>query len=208
VMERLRGRDLATILRGKGKLSESKILDMLRQVGAGITAAGAAGIIHRDLKPQNVFQSGTTWKVLDFGVARATDTGDTLTSGQVVGTPAYMAPEQARGAPVNHRTDLYALAAIAYRALTGHAPFSGGEIADLLYRVVHTPPRRPTALARLAPDVDLVLAIGLAKDPTARFATAAELVDAITEALASRLSPALRARGEAITGAWAATRTG
>jgi serine/threonine-protein kinase len=208
VMERLRGKDLATILRGKAKLSEAKIIDMLRQVGAGITAAGAAGIIHRDLKPQNVFLAGVTWKVLDFGVARATDTGDTLTSGQVVGTPAYMAPEQARGAAVDHKTDLYALAGIAYRALTGHAPFSGGEIADLLYRVVHTPPRRPTSLAKLAPDVDLVLAIGLAKDSTLRFATAKELVDAIASALASQLSPTLRTRAEVIKDAWLVTKTG
>jgi len=203
VMERLRGKDLASVLRSKTKLSEGKIVEMLRQVGAGITAAGAAGIIHRDLKPQNVFLSDATWKVLDFGVARAANTGDTLTSGQVVGTPAYMAPEQARGAAVDHRTDLYALAGIAYRTLTGHAPFHGGEIADLLYRVVHTPPRRPTTLAKLPPDIDLVLAIGLAKDPNARFTTASELVDAIADALAGKLSPALRERGEKLEDAWA-----
>ena len=67
VMERLRGRDLATILRGKRPMSHDKVLDLIRQVGAGITAAGAAGIIHRDLKPQNLFLAGSTWKVLDFG---------------------------------------------------------------------------------------------------------------------------------------------
>jgi serine/threonine-protein kinase len=203
VMERLRGRDLATVLRGKSKLSQDKIVDMLRQIGAGITAAAAAGIIHRDLKPQNVFLSGTSWKILDFGVSRLANTGDTLTSGQVVGTPAYMAPEQARGAAVDHRTDLYALAAIAYRALTGHAPFSGGEIADLLYRVVHTPPRRPTSLAKLPPEIDVALAVGLAKDPAARFTTASELVDAIADALAGTLAPDVRTRGNEIAGAWA-----
>src|SRR6185436_10836333 len=121
-------------------------------------------IIHRDLKPQNLFVASGTWKILDFGVSRVADTGDTLTAGHVVGTPGYMAPEQARGAAVDHRTDLYALAAIAYRVLTGHAPFSGGEIADLIYRVVHTAPGRPTVLAKLPADVDLALAIGLAKD--------------------------------------------
>ncbi len=212
VMERLRGKDLATILRGRRAMPHDQVIDLLRQAGAGVTAAGAVGVIHRDLKPQNLFHSGTTWKVLDFGVSRLADTGDTLTAGHVVGTPAYMAPEQARGTGVDHRTDLYALAAIAYRVLTGHAPFSGGEIADMLYRVVHTAPRRPSALATLPADVDLALAIGLAKEPADRFATAGELADAIEAALAERLPDGLRERGRALVaaGAWAralATRT-
>jgi serine/threonine-protein kinase len=204
VMERLRGRDLAAVLRGKSALSHEKVLDLLRQVGSGLTAASAAGIIHRDIKPQNLFLSGTTWKVLDFGVSRVADTGDTLTAGHVVGTPAYMAPEQARGAAVDHRTDLYALAAIAYRTLTGHALFSGGEIADMLFRVVNMPPRRPSSLATLHPDVDLALAIGVAKNPADRFPTADELVAAIADALAGKLSPSLRERGQALVsaGAW------
>src|SRR5262249_31133523 len=124
VMERLRGRDLSSILREARTLAPAKVVELLEQAGAGVTAAGAVGIIHRDLKPQNVFLAGTTWKILDFGVSRLADTGDTLTAGHLVGTPAYMAPEQARGARVDHRADLYALAAIAYRCLTGHAPYS------------------------------------------------------------------------------------
>jgi len=204
VMERLYGRDLAAILRERA-MSHAKIVDVLRQVGAGITVAGAAGIIHRDLKPQNVFLAGTTWKVLDFGVSRIADTGDTLTAGHVVGTPSYMAPEQARGDNVDHRADLYSLAAIAYRALTGHSPFSGVDLADLLYRVVHTAPRRPSSLAVLHEDADLVLAIGLAKDPNDRFAKAVELADALEVALAGQLGDALRARGRSLVndGAWA-----
>jgi hypothetical protein len=198
VMERLRGRDLGAILRVKRVMRHDKVVDLVRQVGAGITAAGAAGIIHRDLKPQNLFRAGTTWKILDFGVSRLADTGDTLTAGHVVGTPAYMAPEQARGSDVDHRSDLYSLAAIAYRTLTGHAPFSGDKIADMLYRVVHTAPRRPTSLATLPDDVDDVLAIGLAKDPDQRFATADEFVDALSDALAGNLSESVRARGHAL----------
>jgi serine/threonine-protein kinase len=205
VMERLRGRDLARILRVRKAMSHDKVIDLIGQIGAGITAAGAVGVIHRDLKPQNLFLAGTTWKILDFGVSRLADTGDTLTAGHVVGTPAYMAPEQARGGDVDHRTDLYALAAIAYRVLTGHAPFSGGEIADMLYRVVHTAPRRPSSLASLHADVDLVLAIGLAKDPADRFPTAVELSDALAFAFDGALSAATRTRGHALTidGAWA-----
>jgi serine/threonine-protein kinase len=204
VMERLRGRDLAAILRTKRAMPHDRVVDLIQQVGAGITAAGAAGVIHRDLKPQNLFLCGATWKILDFGVSRLTDTSDTLTAGHVVGTPAYMAPEQASGAAVDHRTDLYALAAIAYRVLTGQPPFSGGEVAETLYRVVHTAPRRPSMLADLPSDVDLVLAIGLAKRPGDRFATAEELANALAAGLAGTLDETLRSKGQGlvIDGAW------
>jgi serine/threonine-protein kinase len=201
VMERLQGRDLSAILRDRRVLPPATVVELLEQVGAGITAAGAAGIIHRDLKPQNVFLAGETWKILDFGVARLADTSDTLTAGNLIGTPAYMAPEQARGARVDHRADLYALAAIAYRCVTGHAPFVSGDIADVLYRVVHTGPRRPSSLAQLPPDLDLVLATGLAKDPADRFATAAELAAAVADAFQERVSEATRARGRALEAA-------
>ncbi|HEY5925500.1 MAG TPA: serine/threonine-protein kinase, partial [Kofleriaceae bacterium] len=159
VMERLDGQTLAEMMRARSRpLSAHEVVDLVTQIGAGITAAAGAGIVHRDLKPQNVFLDRGTWKILDFGVARAMDQGDTLTAGQVVGTPSYMAPEQATSGAVDHRTDLYALAAIAYRAITGHPPFAAGEIAETLYKVVHTRPRRPTELADLPLEVDLALA--------------------------------------------------
>jgi len=206
VMERLEGMTLGQILRGRTRaLAGAEVITLVREVGAGITAAATAGIVHRDLKPQNVYLDRGTWKILDFGVARAIDQGDTLTAGQIVGTPTYMAPEQASGDAVDHRTDLYALAAIAYRALTGHPPFAGGEIAETLYRVVHTRPRRPSDLAELPPEVDLVLAIGMAKDARHRFATAGELVDALAAAFAGALPEHVFQRGRALeqAGAWA-----
>ena len=98
VMERLEGQTLAEILRQKRGLDAMAIVDLVHQLGVGVTAAGAAGIIHRDLKPQNVIRQGATYKILDFGVARAVDGGDTLTAGQIVGTPSYMAPEKPRPA--------------------------------------------------------------------------------------------------------------
>jgi serine/threonine-protein kinase len=198
VMERLQGRDLSSILRDQRVLPHAAVVDLLRQLGDGITAAAAVGIIHRDLKPQNVFFADPTWKILDFGVARLAEAGDTLTAGHVVGTPSYMAPEQARGAPIDHRADLYALAAIAYRCLTGHALHVGGEVAEVLYRVVHTAPRRPSTLASLPDDVDLVLAIALAKQPTDRFSTAAELTSAMAAAFEGSLPESIRKRGRAL----------
>jgi eukaryotic-like serine/threonine-protein kinase len=209
VMERLEGKNLSEILRSKRALSEAEVVELIRQIGAGITAAGAAGVVHRDLKPHNVFRHGDTWKILDFGISRALDQGDTLTAGQIVGTPSYMAPEQASGGSVDHATDLYALAAIAYRSLTGHPPFTGAELADTLYRVVHTSPRRPSDLSPHLPhDVDFVLAIGLAKQPADRFATAGEFVEALETALAGRLASMVRLRGLALVeaGAWAGPR--
>jgi serine/threonine-protein kinase len=206
VMERLDGRALSDVLRARRTLPAAEVIELVQQVGAGITAAAVAGVVHRDLKPQNVFRHGEVWKILDFGVARAADHGDTLTAGQVVGTPSYMAPEQATGGDVDHLTDLYALAAIAYRALTGHAPHASGDLAETLYRVVHAAPRRPGELApRLPPEVDLVLAIGLAKQSVDRFRSAADFAAALADALAGRLAAQLRVRGAALirAGGWA-----
>lgn len=195
-MERLEGRTLAEILRERRTLVPGEVVELVAQVGIGVTAASAAGVVHRDLKPQNIFCDRDVWKILDFGVARALDHGDTLTAGQLVGTPSYMSPEQASGGSVDHRTDLYALAAVAYRALTGHPPFASTDIAETLYRVVHTRPVQPTLLVpELPADIDLVLAIGMAQRPSDRFATAAEFAAALRDAVHRNLGPALRARG-------------
>jgi len=205
VMEKLVGETLSELLRSR-KVAPGEIVEMISQIGEGITAAAAAGIVHRDLKPQNVFcaQHGV-WKILDFGIARGLDQGDTLTAGHIVGTPSYMAPEQASGGAVDHRTDLYALAAIAYRALTGQPPFAGGEIAETLYKVVHTRPRRPSLLADVPPELDLVLAIGMAKNPAQRFATAAELAEALQGVFSGTLPEGVFERGRSLEhgGAWA-----
>ncbi len=197
-MERLDGEDLAQILRREERLAPRLVIDMVRQVGRGLSAATLAGIVHRDLKPQNLFLSRgevTVWKILDFGVSKLTDGGGTLTQGEVVGTPQYMAPEQAQSADVGPRADLYGLGAIAYRALTGHPPFPARDIADVMLAVITEMPTRPSLLAPLPPDVDLVLAIAMAKAPGDRFESGEELAVALEAALAGRLDSALRGRG-------------
>jgi serine/threonine-protein kinase len=198
-MERLVGRDLAELLREHKRLGIQSVLAMVRQIGAGLDAARAAGIVHRDLKPRNVFLArediGDRWKILDFGVARVAGE-ETLTHNQIVGTPSYMAPEQANGSEVTHRTDLYALGVIAYRALTGHPAFEGEKTAEILYRVVHSMPLRPSVAAPVHPDVDLALAIAIAKAPADRFVSAAEFASGLEAAALGALDSALRARAE------------
>jgi serine/threonine-protein kinase len=197
-MERLHGETLAEQLRREPKLGSPAVVELTRQVGAGIDAAAVVEIVHRDLKPQNLFAGSAGWQILDFGVARLADSTGTLTQGGVVGTPAYMAPEQAQGESVDSRADIYALAAVAYRCLTGRHPFTGGDTPALLYAVVHAMPPRPGALAELPGDVDACLAIGLAKSPADRFASGGELATALADALAGQLQPALRRRGDAL----------
>ncbi len=199
IMERLRGHDLAHHLRAKRRLSRRELVQMLKQVGSAVDVARDKGIVHRDLKPQNLLlaeQPGgdDIWKILDFGVSKLGEGGGTLTQGNVVGTPVYMAPEQARGEAVDHRADLYALAAIAYRCLTGRPPFSGKDVPTILYNVVYQMPPRPSDFAELYTDIDYALALGLAKRPADRFDTAAELTEAIRLALRGDLDSETKQR--------------
>ncbi len=197
VMERLRGQDLAHHLRGGG-LPADALDEMLGQVGAAVEEAWQQGIVHRDLKPQNLFLADGTpkpsWKVLDFGVAALDDHAGTLTQGKVVGTPAYMAPEQARGERVDHRADVYALVAIAYRWLTGRPVCSGKDLHTAIYQVVHVMPQRPGSLVELHEDVDAVFALGLVKESGDRFASVAEFRAALEAATRGELDPKLRRR--------------
>jgi serine/threonine-protein kinase len=177
-MERLRGTDLAMQLRRHRRLGLAPAKLVAEQVALGLEAARAAGIVHRDLKPHNIFLAddggARRWKILDFGVSKSGGSG-TLTKGHVVGTPAYMAPEQARGEDVDHRADVYSLAAILYRAITGHPAFTGKDVPTTLYEVVYRVPTQPSLLAQLPGDVDRVLALGLAKRADDRLETALEL---------------------------------
>lgn len=199
-MERLRGFDLAHHLRRLRKLTLSQTVSLVAQIGSGLTTAHATGVVHRDLKPHNLFlaeKDGVfTWKLLDFGVSKLIDSGGTLTAGHVIGTPGYMAPEQAKSEDVGPRADVYALAAIAYRCLTGHPPFSGKDVPSTLYDVVYKMPTRPSLLAELPADVDRALALGMAKAHGERLATAAELASLLALAADGALPAELRAKAD------------
>jgi eukaryotic-like serine/threonine-protein kinase len=198
-MERLRGHDLAHQLRTHRRLQLPEVIQLVDHLAIGLRAAQAAGIVHRDLKPHNVFLAldpePPRWKILDFGVSKSGGSG-TLTRGHVVGTPAYMAPEQARGEDVDHRADVYSLAAIVFRAVTGHPVFTGKDIPATLHEVVYRVPTQPSLLAPLPSDVDRVLAVGLAKDPRDRFASADELAGWFAAAATRGLPPDHRRRAD------------
>jgi serine/threonine-protein kinase len=200
-MERLRGHDLAHQLRRQRRVPLAQAQILADHVAAGLEAARAAGIVHRDLKPHNVFfaedATGRRWKILDFGVSKQGGTG-TLTKGHVVGTPAYMAPEQARGEDVDHRADVYSLAAILYRAVTGHPAFTGKDVPSTLYDVVYRVPTQPSMLAAVPGDIDRVLAVGLAKHPGDRLTTAVELAEWFAAAARESLTAEQRQRADAL----------
>ncbi len=204
-MELLTGKDLAWHLRQTPRMKIGQTIELVRHTARALAAIREAGIVHRDLKPQNlVLEESVTphvWKVLDFGVSRLEASGHTLTQNALVGTPAYMAPEQARLENVDHRADVYSLAAVTYRALTGKPLFAAREVAAVLYQVVHDAPVAPSAFAHVHEDVELVLAIGLAKSPADRFQRSEDFADAFERAVRGELDGALRARGRALVAA-------
>jgi eukaryotic-like serine/threonine-protein kinase len=200
VMELLQGRDLATRLRQDGQLPLPDLAELAEQLGAGLQHAHEAGVIHRDLKPLNIFGSehggGVCWKILDFGISKLTTSSGTLTQEGVVGTPGYMSPEQARGVELSVRSDVFSMAVVLYRAMTGQPAFPGDGTPQIMFDIVYKAPKRPgAAIHGLNSDIDLVMAIALAKDPDHRFQSAAEFAAAFALACKRRLPGVLRERG-------------
>jgi len=205
-MELLRGQDLAARLRKEGRLPPHEVLELARALAAGLSVVHEGGVVHRDLKPVNVFHAeqagGPCWKILDFGISKPARSSGTLTDVGVVGTPGYMSPEQARGLPLDHRSDVFAMGVLLYRALTGRPAFIGSDTPQIMFDVAYKMPEQPSAVLALLPgDVDLVFALALAKDPKQRCASAHELAEALALGLRQELSPELRARARALLSA-------
>jgi serine/threonine protein kinase len=167
-MEYLRGEDLASMLSRRGRLPIEEVLPMVDKIAAALEAAHAVGIVHRDLKPENVFvgEEGDDVRLLDFGIARLHE-GDGLTfASELLGTPGYLAPEQAVGdsSQIGPHTDVFALGSITYRALTGQSAFPARHTCAAVYEAMHLTPLPPSSLVPgLEEDVDHVIALALAK---------------------------------------------
>jgi serine/threonine-protein kinase len=187
VTEHLEGEDLgAFIERTKKGIPIELAVKLVRQTCLALAAAHARGVVHRDVKPENVFVvqvDGEPFvKVLDFGISKIVRGGDTkLTrTGAVLGTPAYMSPEQARGTDTDERTDVYGVGATLYTALAGQAPFDANDAATALTKLVNEePPRLRSIASHVPPDLELVVQRAMAKDPRDRYTSAMELFAAL-----------------------------
>jgi serine/threonine protein kinase len=189
VMELLRGSDLALTLRLHGRGRPSQVATMLREAGSAIAAAHRAGFIHRDIKPENIFlvESGDALKVkvLDFGIARPLDADMRITqTGNFVGTPAYMAPEQMSGAGGDTRSDLFSLAAVAFEALTGRRLTEGDDLARIFNDVLfHPRPRLSSILPGVPRAVDDAFAAALERNPDDRPPSIGDWLDSFVDTL-------------------------
>ena len=185
-MERIEGESLADRLR-RGTLSPEELLGVVSQTCRAIAKAHAAGIVHRDLKPDNVFLGTDGVKVLDFGIAKAvhSDTMDARTqSGAIVGTPFYMSPEQARdGSLADPRSDLWSVAVISYECLVGGRPFDSESLPALSVQILVDPIPVPSEHGEVPPGFDAWFARATQRDPSLRFQSARELVEALAAAL-------------------------
>jgi TonB family protein len=181
VMELLTGRTLHELLAQEGHLEPTDLLQILAPIADAVDHAHRNGIIHRDIKPANIMiQPDGRAKLMDFGVARLEDSTST-SSGQIIGSPYYMAPEQMSGdAAVTARSDTYSLAVVTYEALTGQKPFQADSVPAIVYKVVNEIPPPPRKWnVDLPPAYDVVFARALSKDPMARHRSATEFMTAL-----------------------------
>jgi serine/threonine protein kinase len=189
VMERLVGDTLADRINKEGALPPEVVFDTLLQILSGLSAAHRKGIIHRDIKPENIFLARTPGstepiaKLLDFGISKmsALDADLHLTrTGMVMGTPYYMAPEQARGDRIDHRVDLYAIGVIFYECLTGRRPFVAPNYNALLVQILSGKPKPLRSIRPALSEAFEPIAVkAMQKQPEQRFQTAAEFHDAL-----------------------------
>jgi serine/threonine protein kinase len=192
VTEYLDGIDLSDQLKARGKLSATSAVHIARQLCKGLGAAHQSQVIHRDVKPQNIFLVGEfsrglperpAVKVLDFGLSRFSDSSDNqLTqTGCIMGTPAYMAPEQARGGQVDHRTDIYGVGVVLYTMLTGRPPFEGETPQATVLAAMNSEPPRPRSVEpTILPRLELIIERAMARDPAERYQDMAEFEQALS----------------------------
>lgn len=202
VMELVKGQTLSSLIE-ESRLSLLRAVEITEDVARALAEAHAQGVIHRDIKPSNVIETERgVVKVLDFGLAKhlnaaAIETADShaktllatrTQTGTVVGTPLYLSPEQAMGAPVDARSDLFALGAVLYECLAGRPPFSGNSVLEIAAQIIHVNPQPPSAFNEQVPsELDRISLKALTKQPDERYQSANEFLADLEGARASLL---------------------
>ncbi|MCX6570460.1 MAG: protein kinase [Candidatus Aminicenantes bacterium] len=177
-MEYVKGQDLKSLIRERGKFTEKAALDTAKQVCEGLAEAHALGVIHRDLKPQNIMmdEKGTA-KVMDFGIARSIEAPGMTQTGMMIGTPDYISPEQAEGEKADQRSDIYSLGTILYEMVTGNVPFRGDTALSVAIKHKTQAPHDPRKLnPQLTEDMGRLILKCMEKDPGRRYQTAKEVL--------------------------------
>jgi hypothetical protein len=187
-MEFVEGESLRSVLNRFGGLPQRKATDLALQICSGLKEAHAQGIVHRDLKPENVMiDAQGNVKIMDFGIARSMEAGTRLT-GSMVGTPAYMAPEQVAGKPVDYRTDIYSLGLMLYEMFTGAPTFTAdNSIAVALKQMREDPPPPHEIEPNIPVGTERAILKCLEKDPAKRFQSIAELESNLRSSAAQTL---------------------
>jgi serine/threonine protein kinase len=189
-MEYLEGHSLKELVEQGGPLDPARAARMVEQIASALDYAHRQGFVHRDVKPANIFVGkGDHVTLTDFGIAKAASGTQLTQAGMLMGTPEYMSPEQAQGQEIDPRTDVYALAVVAYQMLSGRVPFGGTTPHAVLYKHVHElPPPLRSVRPGLPHLLEAVLDRGLAKDPRARYPSAGAFAGALTQATTGRVS--------------------
>lgn len=185
-MEFVKGITLKHLVEQDQLLPTPVALRIAKQVCAGLAAAHEVGVIHRDIKPQNIIIESTGGlKIMDFGIARLTQDRGMTATGTVIGTPDYMSPEQARGLPLDFRSDIYSTGVVLYEVFTGSLPFEGDSPLAVVLKHVQEPPSPPQAKnPRIDPKIAAIILKCMQKDPADRFQTVNELYEALTKVTA------------------------
>ncbi len=194
VMQFIAGESLQARLDRQGPLELCELLRIGRQVASGLAAAHQQGLVHRDIKPSNILleQSVERALITDFGLARAADDASVTHTGFHPGTPQYMSPEQANGAPVDHRSDLFSLGSVLYAMCTGRPPFRAETTFGVLRRIRETEPRSIREINADVPEwLDAIVMKLLSKSPEDRFATTQEVASLLEQCLAHVQQPTM-----------------
>lgn len=182
VMEHIDGRELKDYLEAHERFDLNTVLALMRDLLDALHFVHEAGIIHRDVKPANVMVVGGRAKLMDFGVAHTTDRegdeAEATRAGTLVGTPAYMSPEQIQAQPLDRRSDIFSAGIVFYQLLTWTKPFHGAQW-ELAKKIVEDDPVWPSNLVQVPPDLDRVVARALAKSPELRYPSARAFADAL-----------------------------